>query len=92
MRDYFRDHLASIGDQFVRNDLSVNMGEIPATVRTNELTVTSQCPCCEISPGSALYVQSLVESELTWVDTGIYNIDITTNGDGTCKLIFSDFY
>ena len=91
MRDYFRDHLASIGDQFVRNDLSVNMGEIPATVRTNELTVTSQCPCCEISPGSALYVQSLVESELTWVDTGIYNIDITTNGDGTCKLIFSDF-
>ena len=99
MRDYFRDHLAAIGDQFVPNVLSVNIEDTPTTLRTNELTVTSVCPCCDISPGASLFLigEDNFNDEpgpyaiLGWINTGIYSTNITDNNDGTCKIVFSNF-
>ena len=91
MRDYFRDELALVGDQFVPNTTSVNISIEPTSLRVNELTITSACPCCEISPGASLTMLSNVNGANAWVYTGLYNIDITDNGDGTCQIIFSDY-
>ena len=93
MRDYFRDEFAKIGSEFVSNVLSVNISVTPSTIRTNELIITSVCPCCDISPGAALGIlaQDADGNTTGWVNTGIYNININDNGDGTCTVIFSDF-